>query len=150
VKLVPALRVGHGGLAGTMLCWGREHGHRARATGQTLARDCHRWLVLARKLIGTKRKPRTSGAEIHVVVERISAPDRARAYSLRRRNPGSGRSCNTFRQNAAWLGHCARQPPHLCLSQLPARLPPPSQVMPAQQRPTRRAMLVIFIILSFD
>jgi hypothetical protein len=35
-RMVPALRVGHGGLAGTVLCWGREHDNPIRPTGRHL------------------------------------------------------------------------------------------------------------------
>jgi hypothetical protein len=60
-----------------------------------------------------KKAPQGGGPEmIHIVVERTNRLARARAYRLRRRGPGSGRSCSTSRQNAAWLAHYMPQLRH--------------------------------------
>jgi hypothetical protein len=50
------LACGAQGIAGTVLCWGREPGNRTRPPRQTLARDCRRWPVLAQKRAARERR----------------------------------------------------------------------------------------------
>jgi hypothetical protein len=61
--MVPALRVGHGGLAGTALRWRLEHHNSTAPTGQTLARDWRHCPVFARNLIAQKESPAAGGAK---------------------------------------------------------------------------------------